>query len=199
MVETVEIIPPAPDVPPQPTPEQSSTEQVKSVLQYIEETVGPSKINFYKEWKESGDISKKDPLFVAWFTLATELDRRFYSNKTKRKRKSEQPRLNDNYINQTNSTLLKNDNQICSNNNDTKSDTEIACPSNDMIDLNSTAVYLPNVIPIPTSTEQNYEEERLFNINNTDEENLPPPVDKPVNLIKPHPRKTMRLNFNSMK
>lgn len=191
-------MPPPPAIPPPPAPEQSSTEQVKSVLHYIEETVGPSKMNFYRDWKENGDISKKDPLFTAWFTLATELDRRFYSNKTKRKRKSEQPRLNDNYINHGDST--DNINQISPLDQDKRKNT--GSPQNNMIDLNSTAVYLPSVIPIASSTgeQQRNSEEELITVNSV--ANMvpsPPSFEKSVNMIKPHPRKTMMLSFNSIK
>lgn len=205
MVETVEVISTPPLVPPAPVPEQSSTDQVKSVLHYIEETVGLSKMNFFRDWKENGDISKKDPLFTAWFTLATELDRRFYSNKSKRKRKSEQPRLNDSYINHHDST--NNIDQISFLNNNTIRSN----PSqNGMIDLNSTAGYLPTITPTSTSTgehqceNQPNSEEEMITVKSASDMvgeiySSPPLIEKSVNLIKPHPRKTMMLSFNSMK
>lgn len=193
---TVEIVPPPLSNPPPEKHEQSTIDQVQSVLQHIEEIVGHSRVETFKQWKESGDITRDDSMFTAWFTLAIDLDRRIHVNKPKRKRKAEQPRLNGNYYMDQNSTKMCNGNQahkkIIA---ESKMECRIASVSSGMIDLNATTGYLPpNSQTIKTES---------YNIDNEEqvivEERSPPPIENSVKLLKPHPRKTMMLNFTPMK
>uniref|UniRef100_A0A7M5V219 HTH CENPB-type domain-containing protein n=1 Tax=Clytia hemisphaerica TaxID=252671 RepID=A0A7M5V219_9CNID len=196
LVESVESVQPK-------QPEPTTPNQIRSVLDHIEQTIGEEKLNYYRQWKENGELSKKDPLYTAWYALAVDLDRIHNSNKNKRKRKSEQPRVNGNYVHQHHH--LEN------------SKVEHHPLENDLIDLNSTTTTAPNLEFTEnkdTRTVENNLPQSHYNgayVSN-ESESVPPDdrlglvgsketnsmsTEDHTNFTKPHPRRTMMLSYSS--